>query len=84
MRFISHQFFWRRREIFAYGFLLFATTLEGWFATAFAHAVFDVFAARFTRRASTHLTHTITPSPSILPQVSVCVSFPHGDNCSML
>ncbi len=42
--------------------LFLATTLAGWFAAAFAHAVFDVFAACFTRRASARLTHTITPS----------------------
>lgn len=56
-------------------FLLLTTALGGRLATTFAHAVFDIFAARFTRLATTALTHTITPSPGIVPQVSVYLSF---------
>ena len=41
--------------------LFLTTTLGGWFAAAFTHAVFDILAAGFAFCTSACLTHTITP-----------------------
>lgn len=43
-------------------YLLLATAFGGWFVASFAYSVFDIFAARLTRRASTCLTHILTSS----------------------